>query len=154
MPIRDQKEPATPDNLSDMASRADLGPLDPDQALKIKLCELRIENRFLSTVGDLQSKVATLKVKHKNSLIELRDKLQTLILEDLLKVLVGILVALLSHNFSQKGMKAFDDSLTFIELFSFVVCLGFLIFRLISPTRRKREIQNELDIIEAEGKRS
>ena len=111
MPIKDIKTPltptATPDTLSDIASSADLGPLPADQALKIRLCELRIENKFLPIVGDLQSKVATLKAQCKSVLIELRDKIQTLRLEDILKVLLGLLASLLIHNISQNKLNAF-----------------------------------------------
>ncbi len=156
MPIKDPKTPltptATPDTLSDIASRADLGPLDPNEALKIRLCEVRVENKYLPIVGDLQTKVATLKTQYVSILRELRDKLQALRLEDILKVVLGVLGAILGRNFSQLGKEAVTDFWTLIEIFLFIICFGFLAVRHIQPTKRKREIENELKLVEPEVK--
>ena len=156
MPVRDPKTTlgptATPDTLSDIASKADLGPVDSNQALMIKFCEAKVENKYLPIVGELKGKVNTLRTQYIGVLRELREKIQAVRFEDFLKVVLGVLVAFLVRSVGQKGTEAITDFWTLIEFFLFIFCLGFLAVRHIQPTTRKREIEKELKQIETEVK--
>jgi len=69
--LPDPRPVATPETLSDIASQADLGPLDEKTALIVKLCEARVEKKVLSTITNLEARLAALEERYKGT--ERRD---------------------------------------------------------------------------------
>jgi hypothetical protein len=142
--ITDARPAATPETLSDLASQADLGPLDEKTALMVKLCEARAENKTSSTVTNLQVRVSVLEERYMALLRELRDKLQSIKFDDFVKIVIGVLGGFVIRAFSQQGYDAIKDTWVGISIFFFIVCFVFLIVRYLAPSRRKKELEEEL----------
>lgn len=157
MPTRAQSstlpetKPATPDTLLDAASRADLGKIDEKTALMIKYCQLVAEAKFAAEIAALQSRVAALEEKHLGTLRELRDKLDAIRFDDVLKVLIGIFGGFLVRAFSDKGLNALQDTWVDASSLGLVLSLVFLILRYVSPSARKREITADLQRLQGKA---
>jgi len=145
MPTKPETQPvATPQTLSDLASQVDLGPIDPQTALIIKLCEAKAEQKTSSIISAHQTNFAALQEKYKAILRELRDKLQSIKVDDFVKVIIGLVGGLGISAFTQKGWNAIKDIWVDIEIFFFIIGLFFLIVRYLAPSQRKKELDKEL----------
>lgn len=151
--LPDTRPAATPETLSDIASQADLGPIDKETALKIKLCEARAENKFSSTITNLEARLAATEEKYKAILRELRDKLHSIKFDDFVKIIIGMLGGFVIRALSQKGVDAFKEFWVGTSIFFFIICLVFLIVRYLAPSRRKRELQKEIERLNGESGR-
>jgi pilus assembly protein TadC len=148
----DTRPVTTPETISDLAAQADLGTLDQKTALIIKLCEAKAENKASSTISSLQTNLATLRERYKALLRELRDKLQSIKFDDFVKIIIGLLGGFVIRAITQQGIKAFEDKWVGISIFFFIICLVFLIIRYLAPSKRKKELDKELQILNGEKK--
>ena len=146
----DPRPAVTPETLIDMASKAELKPLDEKTALIVKLCVATTEKSLTTNIADLQVRLAGLQERYKGILRELSDKIQGLTFIDILKVVLGFLAALIGRTISQQGIEAFKDFWTWAEVAFFVICFGFLIVQYINPRKRKLEVDRELEKLEKE----
>jgi hypothetical protein len=149
--LPDPRPVATPETLSDIASQAHLGPLDEKTALIVKLCEAKMEKRSSSTIANLETRLAALEEKYKGALRELRDKLQSIKFDDFVKIIIGMLGGFVIRAFSQQGVNAVKDVWVGTAIFSFILCLIFLIVRYLHPSGRKQELDKELKKLNGEN---
>jgi hypothetical protein len=149
IPSPDARPAATPETLSDMASHADIGPLDDRTALIVKLCEARIEKTI---VTELKTKLSALEEKYKALLRELRDKLQSIKFDDFLKIVIGLLGGFVIRAVSQQGINVIKDYWVDTAILLFIVSLIFLVVRYITPSQRKKELNKELKNLDSESK--
>lgn len=148
----DTHQVTTPETLSELAAQADLGTLDQKTALMLKLCEVKAENKASSIISSLQTNLATLQERYKALLRELRDKLQSIKFDDFVKIIIGLLGGFVIRSITQQGLIAFEDKWVVISIFFFIICLVFLIIRYLAPSKRKKELDKELQILNGEKK--
>ncbi len=140
--------PVTPDTLSDSASRADLGAIDAQTALIIKVCEARIEKRYVSEVADIRARHNGLRERHLGALRELREKLNAVRLDDFLKIGTGLLAGVVIRAFGDRGEAALKEPWVGYQLFFLLLGVAYFVVHHLIPTQRKREIDRELANVE------
>ncbi len=143
--INNARLAATPETISDIASQANLGPIDEKTALMVRLCESKEENKRIQACAILNTKINTLEEKYKAVLRELRDKLRAIVFDDFLKIIIGVLGGIVARSVSQQGIiTAMGDPVVVYGSLFFIICIIFLVIRSLWPSKRKQEIKTEL----------
>jgi hypothetical protein len=142
---------ATPDTISDVAAQADLGPLDDKTAMMVRLCEERIEKKYLQHVAELRVRIASTEEKYVAALRELRDTLRSIKFDDFLKVIIGILAGIIVLALRQQGIQAFTDFWVAFSSVAFIIVLTFIVIRYLGPSVRRREVKEELKSLKDKG---
>lgn len=141
----DARVAVTPETISDIASQADIGPIDHREALMIKLCETREENKYKDKLNLLKSQIIELDVKYKNILRELRDTLQSIKFDDFLKILLGISGGIIVRSGHQQSFpELLKDGMVLFSGLIFIISLFILTLRYVGPSTRKSEIIEEI----------
>lgn len=153
----DTSPEVTTNTLSNVASHTSLGTLNDREAFIVALCQLEkdkahaetiasLNNTYSEKYSSLNGQIIEFKEKYKGLLRELRDSLQNIKFDDLIKIFIGLLGGLIASIIKEKGFyKALcaDNFLVYIIIFG--LCFLFLIFRYCVPLTRKNEIKSELD---------
>jgi hypothetical protein len=138
----------TPETIIDGASKADLGTIDEKTALMIKLCEIRADKKYYENLQPLKLKIVELEEKYKSILREMRETIQSVKFGDFLKVFVGILGGFIISSASQKTSdEYFSNVWCFGAVMLFILGVLFLIGQYAKPTKRRKEIIEELNRI-------
>ena len=104
----------TTDTLSNVASRTSIGTLNDREAFIVAVCKLEKDNTYAEKISSLNNiyseknaslngQIIELKERNKGLLRELRDSLQNIKFDDLIKIIIGLLGGFIASIIKEKG---------------------------------------------------
>jgi hypothetical protein len=149
LPVNPREAPgtapsATPATLTELASDVDLGPLDGQTALIVKVCEAQQQTKYEKMLSERDSKLAALSAQYDATLRELRDKLDAIRLDDFVKVGFGLLAGIVIRRLTEVGSDAFTEPWVNYSMLGLFLSFAFLLVRWIGPSTRRNEVKAEI----------